>query len=219
MIEPGRFLGFAFSNADLLFEVDAEGEILFATGATTTLTRRPQKDLVGHSAGGLFRPADGAKFMTFIKALRPGQRLGPATFSLAAGDLASMSMFHVPSNKHRISCSLALSGAHRLIFAGSTDPQTGLPDPQAFLAAAEAARSDNGLLALVNLPNLPEIDARLPPDEAKALFAHIGETVKSMHAAAAGRLSETCFAIVPDDPGVGGKAGGEYSGRRNSERR
>jgi EAL domain-containing protein (putative c-di-GMP-specific phosphodiesterase class I) len=200
MIEPGRFLGFAFLNADLLFEVDSEGKILFATGATNTLTKRSQNDLVGYTAGRLFRPADGAKFMTYIKALRPGQRLGPATLALAGGDISTMSLFHVPTNKHRISCSLTLSGAQRLNFPGSIDVQTSLPDSQAFLSTADATKSDCGQLALVNLPNLPDIAARLRPDEAKALYAHIGQTVKAMHAAAAGRLSETCFAIVADDP-------------------
>lgn len=35
MIEPIRLLAFAFAGADLLFEIDRNGTILFATGATS----------------------------------------------------------------------------------------------------------------------------------------------------------------------------------------
>ena len=33
MPHPARLLGFAFANADFLFEMDAQGTILFAAGA------------------------------------------------------------------------------------------------------------------------------------------------------------------------------------------
>jgi EAL domain-containing protein (putative c-di-GMP-specific phosphodiesterase class I) len=199
MIESHRLLALAFTCADLLFEVNFEGDLVFATGATKTLTQRPEGDLIGYSAAKLFRPADAAQFMTFVKALRSGQRLGPTMLALATGEFAELSMFRLPSNLQRISCTLALSGARRFSFNGSIDPQTGLADPQAFLSTAESAKSEKGVLALVNLPNLPEIVGKLSAAEAQALFAHIGETVKSLHATAAGRLSETCFAVLADD--------------------
>ena len=35
MVDAARLLGFAFANADFLFEVDGNGKILFATGAAS----------------------------------------------------------------------------------------------------------------------------------------------------------------------------------------
>ena len=36
---PARLLGFAFANADFLFEMDDEGTILFAAGAANDLVQ------------------------------------------------------------------------------------------------------------------------------------------------------------------------------------
>ena len=40
MPHPARLLGFAFANADFLFEVDANGTIRFALGAAGDLVRQ-----------------------------------------------------------------------------------------------------------------------------------------------------------------------------------
>ena len=40
MIDAARLLGFAFANADFLFEVDGNGTIAFATGAARNRTAR-----------------------------------------------------------------------------------------------------------------------------------------------------------------------------------
>ena len=54
MIEPIRLLAFAFAAADLLFEIDRDGTILFATGATSGFSG--SADLVGRPATDLFSP-------------------------------------------------------------------------------------------------------------------------------------------------------------------
>jgi hypothetical protein len=57
MSRPVRLLGFAFANADFLFETDNTGKILFTAGAARDLVREPAEKLVGKSADDLFATA------------------------------------------------------------------------------------------------------------------------------------------------------------------
>ena len=134
---PARLLGFAFTNADFLFEMDAEGIILFAAGAANDLVKESGEALVGKPAGKLFKPSEGVKFATFTKALKSGDRAGPFKFTLATGTDANLAMFRLPENGANISCTLARPGPRAP--RAATDPKTGLPSRDGFLAAAEKA--------------------------------------------------------------------------------
>ena len=107
---PVRLLGFAFTNADFLFEMDTEGKILFAAGAANDLVKENGDALVGKPAGKLFKPSEGIKFATFSKALKAGDRAGPFKLMLATGAEANLAMFKLPQNGSNISCSLARPG-------------------------------------------------------------------------------------------------------------
>ena len=80
-----RLLGFAFTNADFLFEVDAQGVIQFAAGAANDLVKESGEALLGKPDGRLFKPSEGIKFATFTRALKAGDRAGPYTLVLATG--------------------------------------------------------------------------------------------------------------------------------------
>jgi hypothetical protein len=75
MVDPVRLLGFAFANADLLFETDREGKILFATGATKGISTQTPDSLRGQMAGRLFAPNAAKKFTSLSRSLNPGGRL------------------------------------------------------------------------------------------------------------------------------------------------
>ncbi|MDB5741445.1 MAG: hypothetical protein JWP16_2485, partial [Alphaproteobacteria bacterium] len=195
MPHRARLLGFAFTNADFLFEMDAAGTILFAAGAANDLVKEDGDTLVGHPAGKLFKPSEGAKFATFAKALKSGGRAGPFKLTLATGTEANLSMFRLPINGANISCTLARPGGHPA--KPQIDPRTGLASRDGFMAAAERA-SDKDALTLVNVPGLPELCAQLSPDTAGALMQRIGETLKTAGASATGQISDTSFgALAP----------------------
>jgi len=59
MPNPVRLLGFAFTNADFLFEVNGEGVIQFAAGAAKDLVKESGEALLGKPAGKLFKPSEG----------------------------------------------------------------------------------------------------------------------------------------------------------------
>src|ERR1043166_6853574 len=121
---PARLLGFAFTNADFLFEMDTDGKILFAAGAASDLARKGGEALIGSPAGKLFKPSEGTKFATFAKALKSGNRAGPFKLMLATGIEANLAMFRLPENGAAISCSLARPGTRAP--ASQIDPKTGL---------------------------------------------------------------------------------------------
>ena len=206
MSHPARLLGFAFTNADFLFEVDKDGTILFAAGAANDLVNEAGEALIGTSAGKLFKPAEGTKFFTFTKALKAGDRAGPYKLILATGRQANLAMFRLPENGANISCTLTKPG-DRTSIAPQTDPKTGLPARDGFLAAARAA-GDKDTLTLVNVPGLPDLCAQLPPDKADAMMQRIGASLAKSGASAAGRLSDTSFgALAPATRGGLGLAG------------
>lgn len=194
MPHRARLLGFAFANADFLFEMNAAGTILFAAGAANDLVRESGDALLGAPAGKLFKPSEGVKFATFAKALKSGDRAGPFTLTLATGIEANLSMFRLPVNGANISCTLARPGSRA---TPQIDSRSGLASRDGFTAAAERA-SGKDALTLVNVPGLPELCAQLSPDHATALMQRIGDSLQNSGASATGQISDTGFgALAP----------------------
>ena len=201
MIEPIRLLAFAFAGADLLFEIDRTGSILFATGAISGFSDK--SDLEGRAAADLFMAGERARFGIIVRGLSPGDRVGPLPMTLASGEKATLAMCYLPQ-RDRIACTLVNPGKRSALGFGGVDAETGLADRAAFLDAAAKSAGGNGALALVNLPGLSEACANLSPDEAATLMASIGERVKTMGALVASRISDNGFGVVAEDPKIAG---------------
>jgi EAL domain-containing protein (putative c-di-GMP-specific phosphodiesterase class I) len=197
MIEPIRLLAFAFAGADLLFEVGRDGTVLFATGATSGFSG--SDTLVGKPATDLFSPSERYRFNILTRGLTPGERAGPLPVMLASGEKATLSMCYLPPNDH-ISCTLVKVGKRSALSQGGTDAETGLVDRKAFLAAAALGAGGEGAIALVNVPDLSNVYAKLAPEAAANLMAEIGASVREMDATLAGRLSKTSFGVLANDP-------------------
>ncbi|HEX3485686.1 MAG TPA: EAL domain-containing protein [Micropepsaceae bacterium] len=197
MIEPIRLLGFAFASADLLFEIDREGTILFAAGAISLFSADPK--LKGRSAAELFQPSEHSHFVDTVRGLGPGGRVGPLPTLLASGEKASLSMCFLPQSD-RISCTLVKPGKRGSIGGGAKDAETGLADKDAFLSAAAENAGSRGAMAMVNVPNLPDVCAKLSAPDAAKLMAGIGANINAMGALIAARLSQTRFGVVTEDP-------------------
>jgi len=196
---PVRLLGFAFTNADFLFETNTEGKILFAAGAANDLVKESGEALIGKPAGKLFKPSEGVKFATFAKSLKSGDRAGPFTLTLATGADANIAMFRLPENGANISCTLTRPGT-RIPGAG-VDPKTGLSSREGFMSAAEKA-GERDTLTLVHVQGLPELCAQLPKEGADALLQRIGDSIQGSGASASGRISDSSFgALAPGSKG------------------
>lgn len=200
MIEPARLLAFAFAGADLLFEVDRAGTVLFATGAITGFS--DSSELTGKPGAELFRENERARFTIIVRGLSAGERVGPLTITLASGDKATLSLCYLPQN-NRISCALARRG-NRAAIAG-IDAETGLVDRGAFLSAAGDKIGGESAMALVNIANLNEICASLSPEAAANLMAAIGTNLKTMEGGVAARVSPTGFGVVTENLNAAGE--------------
>src|SRR5258706_5532700 len=200
MIEPARLLAFAFAGADLLFEVDRAGTVLFATGAIKGFS--DSSELTGKPAADLFRENERARFTIIARGLSAGERVGPLTMTLASGDKATLSMCYLPQN-NRISCALAKRG-NRAAISG-IDAETGLADRGTFLSAAGEKVGGEGAMALVNVANLNEVCASLSPEAAASLMAAIGTNLKTMEGGVAARVSATGFGVVAENSDTAGE--------------
>lgn len=185
-----RLLGFAFANADLLFEVDAGNKIVFATGAVRDYVRDPKANLVGMSATRLFQPSEGAKFSTLTHALGSADRAGPFKLKLADGTDAALSMFRLPENRGNVSCTLAQPKTRGPVGAESVSGREG------FVAAIANLGGTDNQLALVEVPGLDSALAKLPHEEAQKLLQRVSEAINKAGAKATGQLSETRFGAV-----------------------
>ncbi|HEY0107363.1 MAG TPA: hypothetical protein VGB91_14880, partial [Rhizomicrobium sp.] len=200
MIDPARLLGFAFANADYLFEVDPKGTVVFATGASSNFLKSGY-DPVGKPAARLFMTTEAIKFATLSRALAKGDRAGPFQLKLAGGTEAAVSLFRLPQNGEQVSCTLSKPGMRGI---AATDTATGLSTREGFLAAAAQVASDDDTLALVQLPGLPDMCDGLGEEDANRLLGRIGDAFSKIGAKAAGRLSRSSFGVIAE--AVGGPA-------------
>jgi EAL domain-containing protein (putative c-di-GMP-specific phosphodiesterase class I) len=196
MTAAARFLGFAFANADFLFEIDGKGTILFATGAASEFAKEKGEALTGKPASRLFQPSDGTKFATFARTLGTGDRAGPFSLRLAGGKEAFLSMFRLPMNGNRISCTISRAPAHPV--SADRDEKTGLSTRESFVAAAAQMQGTSASITMVDVPGLPDACARMGADGADALMLQIGTAVADIGAKAAARLSESSFGVIAD---------------------
>lgn len=111
-LAPQRLLGFAFASADLLLEINHDGKIGLAIGASEALSGSPETDLVGRAWRDFIDKRDQGMIEALLDGLKDGGRGGPLVVSLAAGvglgeRAASMSAFKMPGNGGAISCALS----------------------------------------------------------------------------------------------------------------
>ena len=112
--KAARFLGFAFASADLLFEVDRSGQIVFALGARRQLTGDLNPNLIGQSWKAIVAPIDHEFMQTLLRQLDKPGRCGPVRLTLRSDSdqprHASFSACKLDISADHIHCVLSLSG-------------------------------------------------------------------------------------------------------------
>jgi hypothetical protein len=98
-VERDRFVALAFCSADLLVELDRDGRITFAAGATKVFTGRDPGALRGTRVQELIHASDHRKLDRLLRDARAGTRIDDANLTLvsAAGPpmVLSTSGFHM----------------------------------------------------------------------------------------------------------------------------
>jgi EAL domain-containing protein (putative c-di-GMP-specific phosphodiesterase class I)/GGDEF domain-containing protein len=202
-LTPGshRLLGFAFASADLLIEIDAEGRIAFALGASEALSGAGEADLVGRDWRAFVDPADHAMLQALFDGLG-GRRGGPVILRLApvAGGptrAATLTACKLPLNGEAISCALTRA-------TWPAGPEGGLHDRASFEGAAaalfETART-SGVeleLALIELTGLAGAQAKMAPSLAQTVRERLSGVLRAQShgGGAAADLGSDRFAVV-----------------------
>ena len=79
-----RFVALAFCAADLLLEVNAQGRVTFAAGATLSLVGRTPEEMSGSLLLDMIAPDDRMLMSEFLRGMTPGSRLDPVPKSWPA---------------------------------------------------------------------------------------------------------------------------------------
>jgi EAL domain-containing protein (putative c-di-GMP-specific phosphodiesterase class I)/PAS domain-containing protein len=192
--ERDRFVGFAFSHADLLVELDAQASVMWAGGALRSMLGIETEDLIGTPFLSVVDPTDSVLLKSAINRLLPGQRRRdmPVTLRNKQGaPVASLiSINRSVLQDHNIfflSVTIGPQEASQKTGVPARNRMTGLLEAAEFTQAAtdafHRARADgnSACLTLLEICESSELERLLGSTRAESLLAEIGAQLK-LHA-------------------------------------
>ncbi|HUN49924.1 MAG TPA: EAL domain-containing protein [Candidatus Sulfotelmatobacter sp.] len=211
--ERDRFLAFAFAAADALIELDAEGQIRYAAGATRALLASAPDDLIGRPIMDLLTLADRAAFRSALQEAGRGGRFAPIVLNFLNGSRAlQVSGSTLPEHPGVLFLALRTqtgSNEGGEVAAGIRDRRTLLRKSEAFSALATAAlQTEDGRAApyrmsLLETNGLQKLGDRLQQTVADELFSEIGGLLRRHSAGgdSAAQLGDDKYGLV-HEPGA-----------------
>lgn len=213
--ERDRFVAFAFSAADLMLEVAADGQIIFATGAARLIAGCDSGALVGQNFATLIEEADRHFVLNLLAGLTIGARIEPVTIRLLnlegkPGALCVLGGCCLPRQEGRYY--LTLSNARlpqaEAALQNKRDYQTGLLTTEDFeTRAGERLKLARDLgsevkLTLVEIVGLKELVENLPPEDSQVLMGDVGALIraKSIGGDTAGHIDPEKYGVLHAAP-------------------
>jgi PAS domain S-box-containing protein len=198
------YVAFAFAAADVLVELDHQGNTLFAVGAAMALLGRGAKALTGQPLARIIHPSDHTALSQALKQMAGGERVRNAILRVLRPDgknsEVTLSGYRHPSTPDRLMVALGHPGgfhAHKEDRVG----ETGLLDKDSFQAMAaslleSAAPDDPYQLTLVELPKIDALSGDAAAQE--ALTTELGNRLKALSVGgdAVGHLDEGKFGVL-----------------------
>lgn len=218
--ERDRFVGFAFSNADVLLEMDETTKVLWAGGAVKSILGVEIAALTGKPLAELLTTADAILLKTALRNLMPGQRR--RDLSLVLADPEGAPRVEADAGKRLtistcVNRSLKKDGPHYFLSVSNAalnaiphsgarrrDRVTGLTEAVEFTYAAsravqEARKSGkSACLTLLEICEQEELNRVMGADRAESLMAEIGAQLK-LHAIdpdSAAKLGDGKFGVT-----------------------
>jgi PAS domain S-box-containing protein len=208
--ERDRFVAFAFSAADLMLEVAAEGAVTFASGAARLITGCDADALIGRNFASLVADPDRHFIVNLLAGLPVGGRIDPVTVQLlrvdgSAGPVCVLGGCCLPRQEGRYY--LTLSNARlpqaEAALQNKRDYQASLLNADEFESrAGERLKLARELgsevkLTLVEIVGLKELSESLG-EESQTLMADVGALMraKSIGGDTAGRIDDDKYGIL-----------------------
>ncbi len=204
-----RYLGFAFASADLLFEIDPDGQVVFLMGAARKVLGVDQAEAMGRSWRELICPGDQDLVAALLSGLGGADRRGPVRIELQPPPgreirrFGAFSACRLPQNAPNTSCIVALIPTFVAPDIQPTE-EGGLYDRNGFFAAtqlflegAQAAGLDLDL-ELIELQGLKDATEAAGEEEGQAMIRRVAAAMRSesLLGRGAARLSDEQFALV-----------------------
>lgn len=209
--ERDRFLALAFCWADILFELDRERRIVYATGAIQTLIGREPRSLIGASIDDLVGAPERDVVNDVLTIAQKRGRVDGATLKLEGGrgdDLRfSVSGYQLDDLNGHFFIALRFldhTPTGRQPRHGQ-DETTGLRTAQPFVDAvtrhlAAGAGWKQGKFMVLSLDDFATLRERLPRAAENELLQSVGSCLRAsaIDGDSAGRLGENRFGVILD---------------------
>ena len=205
-----RYLGFAFASADLLFEIDPEGRIVFVMGAARRVLGMDQTEATSLPWSSIIADADHDLVSAVIESLSPADRRGPIRVELRADADRGLRRFaafcacKLPQSAPNVSCVLTLGPIFAETDLGVPDGPHNLHGPESFIAAtrqllhgAQSAGLDLDL-ELIEMKGLLEASAGLADASIDVMQGRIAAAMRaeSFGGQGAAKLGDEQYALV-----------------------
>lgn len=199
------YVAFAFAAADVLVEIDAGGETLFAVGAAMALFGRGARGLVGQPLRRIVHPLDLPTFDRALAQMEQGERVRNVLLRVLRPDgkavELTLSGYRSPCDPGHVLLALGHPGG---LPSAARVAGTNLLDRDSFQAMAtqliEGADPDEPYqLSLVELPDLPALYSESGGGGLSSAFAaELGQRLRTLSVGgdAVGQIDDTRFGVL-----------------------
>lgn len=206
--ERERFVAFAFAAAEIFFEIDASGTILFEGGAVEKIgAGQASGSHVGNTIYDVIEEDDREVFSALKLHLEHKGRLGPIPirFKGHGGQNFALRLFglHMPGQNSRTFLALRSAPLGGGVGEQSVDQETGLLTKDGFLdlaatTMAENSAGNNLYMTAVEVDGLEEAQKKFGPKFAKNLLGRMAAQLKtiSVDGQMAGQIGDKHFAFL-----------------------
>ncbi|MCJ9428276.1 EAL domain-containing protein [Kordiimonas marina] len=205
--ERERFVAFAFAAAEIFFEIDKDGLILFEGGAVERIGAKPGASLVGGNIFNTIDSDDRDVFAALLLHLTHKGRIGPIPIRFIAGSGRNHALrlfaLRMPDADGRIFLALRAAPLGSSSRDDGMDRETGLLSQQTFMDLASRTMKENPAgnnlyMTAVEVEGLDEARQKFGPQYMRALLHRVAAHLKtlSVDGELAGQIGDRHFAFL-----------------------
>lgn len=207
--EMARLLAFAFCSADALLEIEPDGRIVYASGATQLLFGHKPSELPDQMLDTLPAKEDRAMLGALLQRVADGKRFQSIPIKISRAEQAdivvSLSGYCVPDlSNHYFMTGRMIETGRDVANGGDRNADTGLLTADGFgesvkkHVAEVAGTDDQGELTFVGLSGMSDLKGRLDEDEHKGLLRRLGTFMQavSLGGETAAQLGNNRFGLL-----------------------
>lgn len=208
--ERDRFLAFSYASADILIEVNRDGVVVFADGATLGQIGILPEDMVGKELRSFVLDDDKMKCSEIFQQLKKTPRLESVDLRLISenrGDVSfNVNVFRLKGLREHFYFALqSKRGDVNVEELLTRDVDSGLYKKHTFIKRTnEMIREKSGeeelKVSLLNFPELKDLLDALPSEEADKLLREISDYLqdKAVDGETVGLMSESSYSLLHD---------------------